>query len=79
MGPSPQATMEGPRITHKQLGTPGCAQSTVGTNALALKHQVISTHSDDSIHCIVPVLHKNLFIVNNIGQQNQTSKNDPVV
>ena len=34
-------------LTHKQLETHGCALSTVGTDALVLKHQVISTHSAD--------------------------------
>ena len=31
-------------LTHKQLEMHGCVLSTVATDALALKHQVISTH-----------------------------------
>ena len=38
-----------PLITLKQLETHGCELSTEVTDALVLKHQVISTHSVDQI------------------------------
>ena len=34
-------------LTHKQLEMHGCMLSTVATDALVLKHQVISIHSAD--------------------------------
>ena len=34
-------------LTHKQLEMYGCILSTVATDALVLKHQVISSHSAD--------------------------------
>ena len=36
-------------LTHKQLETYGCVLSTVATNALMLKHQVISIHNAEWI------------------------------
>ena len=36
-----------PRLTHKQLETQGCILSPTATDALVLKHQVISIYSTD--------------------------------
>ena len=39
-------------LTHKQLETHGCVLSTMATDALVLKHQVISIHFADYISFI---------------------------
>ena len=54
----------------KQLERHGSVLSTVATDALVPKHQVISIHSDD-IHCTGPVSYQDItFIVNSIVKLN---------
>ena len=44
-------------LTHEWLQTHGCVLSTVGTDALGLKHQAISIHSVNSIIIVLDQFH----------------------
>ena len=48
-------------LTHEQLERHGCMLSTVGTDALVPKHQVISAHSAEQICIAFEQFHKGLL------------------
>ena len=48
-------------LTHRQLETYGCIFSTVATDALVLKHQVISVHSAEYMCILLDPLHTEIL------------------
>ena len=67
-----------PSLTHKQLETNGCVLDTVTTDALVLRHQVISTHSADQMFTVLDRFHKKHIRSQQYKIQDYILKNEPV-